>query len=150
MNSPKTDWWWKAFYIFIISSSFVIKLDNWVSALRRGCLTVYSWVYTHTVLWVQVSATDLWKSVCARMCLHVWSDELNWSCKLSLSQPASSERWAIKGDKFIQLRISQTASAATESDENEKDSVQNLLLCDSGGGTELHIRDPWHIQRGRK
>lgn len=84
------------------------------------------------------------------MCVHVWSDELNWSGKLSLSQPASSERWAIKGDKFIQLRASQTAGAATESDEDEKDSVQNLLLCDAGGGTELHIRDPWHIQRGRK
>lgn len=35
-------------------------------------------------------------------------------------------------------------------DEDETDSVQDLLLGDSGGGAELDKRGPQHAQRGRK
>lgn len=37
-----------------------------------------------------------------------------------------------------------------DTDEDEKDSVQDLLLGDSGGGAELDKRGPQHAQRGRK
>lgn len=37
-----------------------------------------------------------------------------------------------------------------DNDEDETDSVPNLLLGDSGGGAQLDKRGPQHTQRGRK
>ena len=56
-----------------------------------------------------------------------------------------------KGDNFIQLSVSQRSQTEPrDTDEDETDSVQNLLLGDSGGGAELDKREPQHAQRGGK
>jgi len=87
------------------------------------------------------------------VCVCVWSQGLSWSGKQTQRQPAlyvlSARRK--KGGKFLLLSASQRPRAEPRNtDEDEADFVQTLLLGDSGGGAELDQRGPRHAQRGRK
>lgn len=80
----------------------------------------------------------------------VWSEALSWSGKVSQrGSQLSFCQQSKETSPHCRVFLRESEWSREDDDEDKTDSVQNLLLGDSGVGAELDKRGPQHAQGGR-